>query len=137
MYRPAGRDIRRIESTSTSPIYSSFSEALEGIVTIRAFGAERRFLDDFFKKVDAATKMYHIFWQINRWLLLIFQVISAAAVLATTLCALAGYVDAGLAGICITSALSFTDSVYWVCRDWASLELEFKYVCGLFSPCVL
>lgn len=126
MYRPAGRDIRRIESTSTSPIFASFSEVLDGIITIRAFSVERRFMDELYHRVDAAANMYHMFWQVNRWLQLRLRVIGAIGVLATTLFALSGYVDAGLAGICITSALSFTGSVYWLCRDWASLELELK-----------
>lgn len=133
MYQPAGRDIRRIESTSTSPIFASLGETLDGIITIRAFGMEARFLDAFFEKIDAAAQLYHMFWQVNRWLLLNFQMTSAIAILATTLFALSGYVDAGLAGICITSALSFTNSVYWVCRDWATLELDFKYAHRILS----
>ncbi|TBU41809.1 P-loop containing nucleoside triphosphate hydrolase protein [Dichomitus squalens] len=128
LYQPAGRDIRRMESTSKSPIFSSLSEVLDGIVTIRAFSVEARFLDDFFKKVDAATQMFHMFWQVNRWLQLQLQVVNAIMVLTTTLFALSGYVSAGLAGICITSAISFTGDVYWVCRNWANLELEFNSV---------
>jgi hypothetical protein len=44
----------------------------------------------------------------------------------TTLFALGGFVDAGLAGICITSAMSFTMGVYWTCRFWTALELDLK-----------
>ncbi|PIL36802.1 ATP-binding cassette transporter [Ganoderma sinense ZZ0214-1] len=128
MSQPAGRDIRRLESTSTSPIFAALGETLDGIITIRAFGMEARFLDGFFEKVDAAAQLYHMFWQVNRWLLLNLQMTSAIAILATTLFALSGYLDAGLAGICITSALSFTNSVYWVCRNWASLELDFNSI---------
>ena len=64
----------------------------------------------------------------NRWLLLNFDALGALAVLITTLFALSGYVDAGLAGVCITSAMSFTGSIYWTCRLWTSLELDLKYV---------
>lgn len=64
----------------------------------------------------------------NRWLLLNFDVLGALAVLITTLFALSGYVDAGLAGVCITSAMSFTGSIYWTCRLWTSLELDLKYI---------
>jgi len=39
----ATRDLKRIDSTSNSPIFSHFSETLAGISTIRAFGASRRF----------------------------------------------------------------------------------------------
>lgn len=64
----------------------------------------------------------------NRWLLLQFDSLGALAVLTTTLFALSGYVDAGLAGVCITSAMAFTMSVYWACRFWTALELDLKYV---------
>jgi hypothetical protein len=34
-YLNTGRDLRRMESNSRSPIYSDFGELLEGIVTVR------------------------------------------------------------------------------------------------------
>jgi hypothetical protein len=42
--------------------------------------------------------------------------------------------DAGLAGLAITSALTFSQSVYWACRFWTGLELDLKSVlpCGAF-----
>ncbi|KAF8977755.1 hypothetical protein BDQ17DRAFT_1266292 [Cyathus striatus] len=46
-YLNTGRDLRRMESNSRSPIFSDFGELLEGIVTVRAFSAERRFLTIF------------------------------------------------------------------------------------------
>ena len=64
----------------------------------------------------------------NRWLLLNFDTLGGLAVLITTLFALSGYVSAGTAGLCITSAMSFTMSVYWACRFWTALELDLKYV---------
>lgn len=72
--------------------------------------------------------MWYSFWMTNRWLLLHFDALGAVGVWITTLFALSGYVDAGLAGVCITSAMSFTNSVYWACRFWTALELDLKYV---------
>ncbi|KAI0639291.1 multidrug resistance-associated ABC transporter [Trametes polyzona] len=127
-YLNTGRDIRRMESNTRSPIFANFSELLEGIVTVRAFGAEQRFLNDLYAKVDLTTQMWYTFWMTNRWLLLTFDTLGATAILATTLFALSGYVDAGLAGVCITSAMSFTNSVYWACRFWTALELDLNSV---------
>ncbi|OJT05881.1 ATP-dependent bile acid permease [Trametes pubescens] len=127
-YLNTGRDIRRMESNTRSPIFANFSELLEGIVTVRAFGAEQRFLDDLYTKIDLTTVMWYTYWMLNRWLLLTFDTLGAATILATTLFALSGYVDAGLAGVCITSAMSFTTSVYWVCRYWTTLELDLNSV---------
>ena len=70
--------------------------------------------------------MWYAFWMTNRWLLLHFDVLGAFAVLITTLFALSGYVDAGLAAVCITSAMAFTMSVYWACLFWTALELDLK-----------
>jgi ABC-type multidrug transport system fused ATPase/permease subunit len=56
-YLNTGRDLRRMESNTRSPIFSSFSELLEGIVTVRAFSAERKFLDFQHEKVDLTTKV--------------------------------------------------------------------------------
>lgn len=51
-YLNTGRDLRRMESTSRSAIFSGFGELLEGIVTVRAFSAEHRFMNGLFKKID-------------------------------------------------------------------------------------
>ncbi|KAI0070122.1 multidrug resistance-associated ABC transporter [Panus rudis PR-1116 ss-1] len=127
-YLNTGRDLRRMESNTRSPIFSNFGELLEGIVTVRAFSAEQRFLEDLYRKVDLTTKMWYMFWMTNRWLLLNFDALGAFGVFITTLFALSGYVDAGLAGVCITSAMAFTDSVYWACRFWTALELDLNSV---------
>ncbi|KAF8554053.1 hypothetical protein OG21DRAFT_1497299 [Imleria badia] len=127
-YLNTGRDLRRMESNSRSPIFSGFGELLEGIVTVRAFSAERRFLDDLHVKIDVTTKMWYNFWMTNRWLLLNFDTLGGLAVLITTLFALSGYVTAGTAGLCITSAMTFTMSVYWACRFWTALELDLNSV---------
>lgn len=46
-----------MESNSRSPIFSGFGELLEGIVTVRAFSAERQFMDDLHGKIDVTTKV--------------------------------------------------------------------------------
>ena len=56
-YLNTGRDLRRMESNARSPIFSGFGEMLEGIVTVRAFSAERPFLDDLFQRIDSMTKV--------------------------------------------------------------------------------
>jgi ABC-type multidrug transport system fused ATPase/permease subunit len=56
-YLNTGRDLRRMESNTRSPIFSDFGEVLEGIVTIRAFSAEKRFLNNVFVKIDTTTKV--------------------------------------------------------------------------------
>ncbi|KAJ7222270.1 hypothetical protein GGX14DRAFT_304989, partial [Mycena pura] len=61
-YLNTGRDLRRMESNSRSPIFSDFGELLQGIVTVRAFAAEKRFLDNLHTRIDLTTKMWYTFW---------------------------------------------------------------------------
>lgn len=127
-YMDAGRDLRRMESTTRSPIFATFGETLEGIVTVRAFSAERRFLETLLSRIDQTTMFWYNFWMLNRWLLLNFDFLGASAVLITTLFVLGGWIPDWLAGLTITSAMSFTNSVYWACRMITQLELDLKYV---------
>ncbi|KAF7297249.1 hypothetical protein MIND_00958000 [Mycena indigotica] len=128
-YLNTGRDLRRMESNSRSPIFSEFGELLTGIVTVRAFAAEKRFLDNLHTRIDLTTKMWYTFWMTNRWLLLNFDFLGSLAVLFTTVFAIHFLVNnAGLAGLAITSALNFTTSVYWACRFWTGLELDLNAV---------
>lgn len=48
----ASRDLRRLESISLSPAFSGFDELLHGLTHVRAFGAESRYQEGFYKKVD-------------------------------------------------------------------------------------
>lgn len=56
-YLNTGRDLRRMESNTRSPIFANFGELLEGIVTVRAFSAEQRFLDNHAEKLDLTNKV--------------------------------------------------------------------------------
>lgn len=127
-YLNTGRDLRRMESTTRSPIFSGFGELLEGVVTVRAFSAEPRFMNTLYGKIDLTLRMWYSFWMTNRWLLLRFDALGALAIFTTTMFALSGLVDVGWAAICMTSAMAFTSNIYWACRFWTQLELDLNSV---------
>lgn len=41
-YQSTAREVRRLSSLARSPVYGTFGEALQGAVTVRAFGAQAR-----------------------------------------------------------------------------------------------
>ncbi|KAJ6542780.1 multidrug resistance-associated ABC transporter [Mycena capillaripes] len=128
-YLNTGRDLRRMESNSRSPIFSDFGELLTGIVTVRAFSAEKRFLENQFTRIDHTTAMWYAFWMTNRWLLVHFDFLGSISVFITALLAIGTLRDnAGLAAVAITSALTFSEGVYWACRFWTALELDLNSV---------
>lgn len=62
------RDLKRLEAISRTPIYSSFSETLSGLETIRAFGATDRFVLDHCDKMNRNQKLYFHLWMCQTWL---------------------------------------------------------------------
>ncbi|KAG8894877.1 hypothetical protein FRC01_012696, partial [Tulasnella sp. 417] len=126
-YLITGRSLRRMESTTRSPLFAAFGDMLEGLVTVRAFSAEKQFVDATHRKIDLTTKMWYCFWMTNRWLMLYFDTLGALSTLLATLFALSR-LDAGLAGLTITSAMAFTMSVYYTCRVVVQLEMDLNSV---------
>jgi ABC-type multidrug transport system fused ATPase/permease subunit len=67
-YIAANRQLKRIESTTRSPIYSNFSETISGNSVIRAYGVQDRFLEDNISKIDHNLKFQYANLICNRWL---------------------------------------------------------------------
>ncbi|KAF7291658.1 ABC bile acid [Mycena chlorophos] len=163
-YLNTGRDLRRMESNSRSPIYSDF-----------AFSAESRFLDNLHKRINTATKMWYTFWysvlfgpfvpgltflqddepmafaqlRLYRYVawsihdsrftvpqVALYEFLTVSmrhgadyrkAVFITAVFSISFLDnDAGLAGLALTSALTFTNAIYWACRNWTTLEVDLK-----------
>jgi hypothetical protein len=74
-YRPASRDLKRVSSTSLSPIYSHFSETLSGLTTVRAMKSVGRFEQECLDKVEANQKAQFASVAAAQWLELRLQVI--------------------------------------------------------------
>ena len=55
----ATRDLQRLEATSRSPIFTQFSETLNGLSTIRAFGATSRFEAQSLDLVKKNTRCFY------------------------------------------------------------------------------
>lgn len=86
IYLRTTRPLKRLDSTTISPIYASFRTSLEGLATVRAFSAERRFLDTMIKNLDTSSKCYWTYWMVNRWVLLRFDWLGAFAVAIDVAC---------------------------------------------------
>ncbi|KNE62659.1 hypothetical protein AMAG_07853 [Allomyces macrogynus ATCC 38327] len=131
-YLATSRELKRWDAVTRSPIYSSFTETLNGVPTIRAFGQVSRFLQTMYTRVDAHHRPFFLLWSANRWLAMRSQALDALVVLASSVALLVALrlhlVDAGWAGLALTYTLAFTDSVLWVIRVHAELEMELNSV---------
>ncbi|XP_060179357.1 ABC transporter C family member 2-like [Lycium barbarum] len=67
-YQSTAREVKRLDSISRSPVYAQFSEALNGLATIRAYKAYDRMANINGKSVDNNIRFTLVTMSGNRWL---------------------------------------------------------------------
>ncbi|KAK5134895.1 hypothetical protein LTR08_005985 [Meristemomyces frigidus] len=129
-YINSSRDLKRLESVQRSPLYQQFGETLSGMVTIRAYGDERRFIRDNLLRVNTHSRPFIYLWAANRWLAFRVDVVGACVAFFTGAFVIisVGKIDAGAAGLALTYAVTFTENVLWCVRLYASNEQNMNSV---------
>ena len=129
-YISSSRDLKRLESVQRSPLYQQFGETLSGMVTIRAYGDEARFVRDNLNRVNTHNRPFILLWSANRWLAFRVDIVGALVAFFTGVFVVlgTGRVDAGAAGLAMTYAVTFTENVLWFVRLYASNEQNMNAV---------
>jgi ABC-type multidrug transport system fused ATPase/permease subunit len=118
------RQLKRLESASKSPIFSHFSESLNGSSTIRAYKAQSRFTNKFADRIDENLLYYFPNNISNRWLALRLELVGN---LITTFAALfavlaKGHINPGVVGLSISYAMNVSQTLNWLVRMTADFE---------------
>ncbi|CAE8713287.1 unnamed protein product [Polarella glacialis] len=123
-YIPSSRQLKRIESNLRSPVFSHFSETLDGVSLIRAFGQQPQFLAESTDRVRRNMRAYYLNVSSNRWLAIRLETIGTLIVASAGTLAVLGRstLSAGTAGLSISYALSVTQALNWVVRMAADRE---------------
>jgi len=82
-YRCSSRELQRLDSLSRAPVFSHFSDTLTGLVTIRSFRVQPKFVNELCEKIDANTAASLILQSGCRWLGLTLDVIGSIIVFAS------------------------------------------------------
>ncbi|OCT92610.1 hypothetical protein XELAEV_18015666mg [Xenopus laevis] len=118
------RDIKRLESTTRSPVFSHLSSSLQGLWTIRAFRAEKRFQDLFDAQQDLHSEAWFLFLTTSRWLAVRLDAICAVFVMAIAFGSiiLAENLDAGQVGLALSYGITIMGTFQWGVRQSAEVE---------------
>lgn len=81
----SSRDLKRMESVSRTPIYSSFSETLSGLETIRAFNDTDRFFRAHLKRMDRNHCNFFHLWMSTSWVTARLEIIVSCVMFAVAL----------------------------------------------------
>jgi len=116
------RDLKRMESMSHSPIFSSLSETLTGLDTIRAYGDSNRFLKDHRKKTDLNGTYYFHLWMCSSWMT--FRLEMATAMLLVTVAVFAVFLRETTDPVALGLALSYGLQLNSVFQRCVQLAIE-------------
>ncbi|KAM5312286.1 ATP-binding cassette sub-family C member 4 isoform 2-T2 [Glossophaga mutica] len=118
------RDIKRLESTTRSPVFSHLSSSLQGLWTIRAYKTEERFQELFDAHQDLHSEAWFLFLTTSRWFAVRLDAICAifVTVIAFGSLILAKTLDAGQVGLALSYALSLMGMFQWCVRQSTEVE---------------
>uniref|UniRef100_A0A9L0T494 Multidrug resistance-associated protein 4 n=1 Tax=Equus caballus TaxID=9796 RepID=A0A9L0T494_HORSE len=118
------RDVKRLESTTRSPVFSHLSSSLQGLWTIRAYKAEERFQELFDAHQDLHSEAWFLFLTTSRWFAVRLDAICAifVTVIAFGSLILAETLDAGQVGLALSYALTLMGMFQWCVRQSAEVE---------------
>jgi ABC-type multidrug transport system fused ATPase/permease subunit len=131
-FRQSSREIQRINSISNSPIFSHFSESLNGVSTIRALKLQNLFATISMEKIDDNSRAYIPFITSNRWLGLrlgfVGVLLTASGAAAGVISKQFGMGSAVLFGLALTYVIPITDALSWMVRMMAEVEARLTSV---------
>ncbi|KAI1899161.1 hypothetical protein AGOR_G00058700 [Albula goreensis] len=118
------RDIKRLESTTRSPVFSHLSSSLQGLWTIRAFKAERRFQESFDAHQDLHSEAWFLFLTTSRWFAVRLDGICSVFVSITAFGSLLlrNDLEAGAVGLALSYAVTLMGMFQWGVRQSAEVE---------------
>ncbi|XP_059141156.1 multidrug resistance-associated protein 1-like [Physella acuta] len=118
------RQLKRLGAKTTSPIFNHFSETLTGASVIRAFGAEKRFVQEADSKVDLNQIFMFITYSSDRWLGVRLEFVGNVVTFAAATIAVAtrDVISGGIMGLSITYAFQVTGNLNWLVRMTSDLE---------------
>ncbi|XP_054157840.1 multidrug resistance-associated protein 1-like isoform X1 [Oppia nitens] len=127
VYIITSRQLKRLESITRSPIYTHFSETINGVSTIRAYACSDRFIKESDKRVDNNMMCYYPNAIANCWLQVRLEVLANCLIFFAALFAVLARnsgdgMTAGSAGLSISYAMNITLALNMCVRMFAEVE---------------
>ncbi|KAH8653666.1 hypothetical protein BX600DRAFT_84245 [Xylariales sp. PMI_506] len=123
-YLRTSGQLRLLDLENKSPLYTLFTETIEGLATIRAFGWTGNFIDRFHNRLDDSQRPVYYLYLIQRWLNLVLDLIVAAlSVLLMVFATQLRNTSSGPAlGVAMVNILSFSQNLGQLIFFYTELE---------------
>ncbi|KAI8618185.1 P-loop containing nucleoside triphosphate hydrolase protein [Chytriomyces sp. MP71] len=100
-YRKTALELKRLDSISRSPLLANVSESINGLATIRAYGATDRFIQKNHRLLNNNNRAYYPALLIQRWIQIRVEALNAFLLLSTSIFVIVfvSHLSSGLAGL--------------------------------------
>lgn len=125
IYLRTSRQLRYLDLEAKAPLYSHFTDCLQGLVTLRAFGWQHDMEQKNIELLDLSQRPFYFMFAIQRWLTLSLDMVVAgiAVLLIILVVALRGSsLSAGSVGVALLNVIQFSQSIKLVVTFWTNLE---------------
>ncbi|KAL9957080.1 hypothetical protein ACROYT_G038671 [Oculina patagonica] len=121
-YLKSSRDLKRVESVCRSPVFSHFSDTLNGLDTIRTRGRQKDFVDQLFRYQDTHSQSFIMVAACERWLGVRVGVVSALFMGSVALAAVLVAQDAAFAGLALAYVIEIGSNTQYTVRKTSEVE---------------
>ncbi|KFY37136.1 hypothetical protein V494_04888 [Pseudogymnoascus sp. VKM F-4513 (FW-928)] len=123
-YLRTSRQLRYLDIEAKAPLYTHFTETLDGLHTIRAFGWEGAYQERNAGLLNTSQKPYYHMYCIQRWLNLILDLLVAGIAVILVAIATQGQwiTSSGAIGVALNNVLGFNMSLSGLINSWTTLE---------------
>ncbi|KAI5066080.1 hypothetical protein GOP47_0018704 [Adiantum capillus-veneris] len=123
-YVVISRELKRLEGISRSPIYAHFTQTLQGITSVRAYGTQTIMHNIFNSLIDENHRSYILFVHMSRWIgiRLDFATCMCVTLASLLIVVLRHSITAGLAGVVIVQSMQVTGFIQFAVRQAAEVE---------------
>ncbi|KAH6996315.1 P-loop containing nucleoside triphosphate hydrolase protein [Ilyonectria sp. MPI-CAGE-AT-0026] len=123
-YLRTSRQLRLLDLEEKAPVYTQFLETLDGLSTLRAFGWAPAAIEANHILVDRSQRPFYLLIMVQRWLVLVLDMTTAALALLVVGFAvmLRGDVDVGLTGVSLVQLIGLSETLNMLIQFWTSIE---------------
>ncbi|XP_018571144.1 probable multidrug resistance-associated protein lethal(2)03659 [Anoplophora glabripennis] len=126
----SSQNLKRMEATARSPVFSHISDSMRGVATIRALNAEDYLVREFEFKQNSHSSAFYLFMACNRtfgfWL--DFNCVVYTGIVIMSLLLMLDKTTGGNVGLAITQSLSLVGMLQFGIRQWSEMENQMTAV---------
>ncbi|XP_054166952.1 ATP-binding cassette sub-family C member 9-like [Oppia nitens] len=131
-FRFTSRELQRLDSITKSPIFSLYSQTIDGLATLRAFNEEISFTDKIYELLDINNICFLMVNAANCWLGIALDYLGGVILFCATIASIWTAIHLNMSPAYVGMAMTYTLLVpiylNWVVRNVASVEMYMNSV---------